>query len=134
MAIGKILGALTGSGVAGVTKSLGEAIDNLVTSDDEKLSRAEAMARIKQEYDRMQVEINKIDAQSKNIFQSGWRPFIGWTCGLSIAYSYLIAPLLHQIFGLSVTEINVGELLTLVLAMLGMSGTRTFEKMKGVNK
>ena len=27
-----------------------------------------------------QIEINKIEAASSNLFKSGWRPFIGWVC------------------------------------------------------
>ena len=33
-----------------------------------------------------QIELLKEDAKSKNWFQNSWRPFVGWICGLSMAY------------------------------------------------
>lgn len=134
MSLGKILGNIVSSGASDLTKNVGDLIDKTFTSDDERLTHAEVMERIKQEADKMQVDINKIDAQSSNIFQAGWRPFIGWACGIGIAYSYVVAPILSQLFGLKIADLSTGELLTLVLALLGMTSTRTFEKMKGINK
>ncbi|NQV36263.1 MAG: hypothetical protein HQ515_26460, partial [Phycisphaeraceae bacterium] len=29
-----------------------------------------------------QIELNKIEAGHRSIFVAGWRPFIGWVCGL----------------------------------------------------
>jgi hypothetical protein len=31
-----------------------------------------------------QIEINKAEATHKSIFVAGWRPFIGWTCGIAL--------------------------------------------------
>ncbi len=42
-----------------------------------------------------QISINKVEAAHKNIFVSGWRPFIGWVCGTAIAYAYVGQPLLE---------------------------------------
>lgn len=134
MNIGSLLGSLAGSGVSEVAKGVGDAIDKIFTSDDERLSHQEILERLRQRPDELQVELNKIDAQSKNIFQSGWRPFIGWLCGLGVGYCYFIGPLLHQIFGLQAADVSAGQLLTLLLALLGMSSTRTYEKMKHINK
>ncbi len=36
-----------------------------------------------QELAKGQLEINKAEAQSRNIFIAGWRPFIGWGCGIA---------------------------------------------------
>ena len=41
-----------------------------------------------------QIEINKIEAQHKSIFVSGWRPACGWLCVIALAYSYVIQPFL----------------------------------------
>jgi hypothetical protein len=37
-------------------------------------------------------EINKTEAAHGSVFVSGWRPFIGWICGLAVAFQYLVRP------------------------------------------
>ncbi len=44
-----------------------------------------------------QMEVNKIEASSKNVFVAGWRPFVGWVCGLGLAYASIIEPLMRFI-------------------------------------
>jgi len=138
MGIGKILGEFTGSGVSEVVKGVGQAIDGIFTSDDERLSHAEVMERLKQRPDEAQIELNKIDANSKNFFQAGWRPFIGWICGMGCTYAFVLAPivgpLVSKVFNIEVPQPSTSELMTLLISMLGMTSTRTYEKMKGINK
>jgi hypothetical protein len=58
-------------------------------------ARAEAEATILTllgQQQQGQVEINKIEAAHAEIFVSGWRPFIGWVCGVALAYTYIVAP------------------------------------------
>lgn len=78
-----------------------------------------------------QLEINKIEAGNANLFVSGWRPSIGWLCSLSLAYQFLIRPLLVT-FGHEAPALDMGDLLTILLGMLGLGGLRSFEKIKGV--
>ena len=40
-----------------------------------------------------QIEINKVEAGHKSIFVAGWRPFVGWTCGIALAYNFVLRPL-----------------------------------------
>ena len=89
---------------------------------------------------RDQVEVNKIEAASSSIFVAGWRPFIGWVCGVAIAYTYIIYPILLWALALNgyqttnVPKLETDALYQLVLAMLGLGTMRTFEKVKGVNR
>lgn len=86
-----------------------------------------------------QAEINKIEAASSSVFVAGWRPFIGWVCGAAIAWTYLFGPLLvwyYAFYGYDVSKLPIiptDSLFELVLAMLGLGGLRTFEKLKGVS-
>lgn len=85
-----------------------------------------------------QTKINEIEAGHKSVFVAGWRPFIGWVCGVGILWSFIIQPIAVwgiKAFGDSTIVLPVIEtdgLYQLVLAMLGMGGLRTFEKMRGV--
>lgn len=85
-----------------------------------------------------QAKINEVEAAHPSKFVAGWRPFIGWVCGVSIAWSFMVQPVVSwaiTVFGDSgatLPAIEMGGLYQLVLAMLGMGGLRTFEKIKGV--
>ena len=84
-----------------------------------------------------QTEINAAEAQHKSIFVAGWRPFIGWVCGVGIAWSMVVQPMAQWAMiawgdGTELPTIDTSYLMELVTAMLGMSGLRTFEKMRGV--
>ena len=106
--------------------------------DPEARAKAEADLRNSlQAWDKAQTDVNAVEAANSNVFVSGWRPFIGWTCGLALAYQYVLAPLVMWVvmsLGLLIEPPpKLDETLwQLVFAMLGMGGLRTFEKVKGV--
>ena len=84
-----------------------------------------------------QIEVNKVEAASTDIFTSGWRPFVGWTCGAAFAYKFVLAPFI--VLGLtaaghpiSLPVLDFTEMSTILLGMLGLGGMRTVEKIKGV--
>jgi hypothetical protein len=86
-----------------------------------------------------QVEINKQEAANAHLFVAGWRPFIGWVCGVGLGYTYVVAPIWAWWLTLyypssSMPVLPTDNLFELVLAMLGLGGLRTFEKLKGVSK
>ena len=86
-----------------------------------------------------QLDINKVEAGHRSIFVSGWRPFLGWISGLSIGYVYLFQPILDmilQMFGVEVdwVVLDLGQLMPLILGILGLGGLRSFEKAKGLTK
>jgi hypothetical protein len=87
-----------------------------------------------------QIEVNKQEARHRSIFVAGWRPFIGWVCGLSFAYHFLIYPVLVLALSLNGQDPNVlptfdmSSLLTVMMGMLGLGGLRTYEKKNGLTK
>jgi hypothetical protein len=113
-----------------------KAIPDTVAADKAKAEIATMQA--KGELDLMlgQIDINKAEAQNSSVFVAGWRPFIGWVCGTSLAYEYLMLPLFSWL------SLNAGwqqpphlvmdGMMELVLAMLGVAGLRTVEKIQGV--
>lgn len=85
-----------------------------------------------------QIEVNKEEAKSDSLFVSGWRPFIGWICGGTFAYAFLIGPIVTQVsiaygYNFPVPPIDMDNMLYILGGMLGLGGLRTFEKYKGVN-
>jgi hypothetical protein len=87
-----------------------------------------------------QLEINKAEAASGSIFKGGWRPFVGWTCGIAFAYHFILQPTLIfvlAVFGVAVPdlpEFDISTLLPVLGGMLGIGGLRTYEKQKGLTK
>ena len=35
---------------------------------------------------KAQIAVNEAEAKSASLFTAGWRPAIGWTCGVSLLY------------------------------------------------
>lgn len=100
--------------------------------DAEKDLRADLLA-----WDKGQVEINVEEAKHHNVWVSGWRPALGWSCAAAFALIYVIGPLVTWASTLSgnpvpLPSFNVEALMSLTLGMIGLGGLRTFEKVKGV--
>ena len=83
-----------------------------------------------------QMEINKIEAASDNIFKSGWRPFVGWSCGSAFLYAGLLEPLMRFIATVGygyVGEfpvIDTSMMIPVLMGMLGMGAMRSYDKPK----
>lgn len=105
-----------------------------------ELERAGELAELQAQTDlaRGQQDINKTEAASNNAFVSGWRPAVGWVCVAGLAYSLVLQPVLSplclRVFGSGLEAVDMGELMTLLVGMLGIGGLRTFEKIRGVTR
>ena len=90
-----------------------------------------------------QLDINKQEAAHPSIFVAGWRPFIGWVCGIALVWNFIIQPLLLWVawmmpeLGIDMStapKLDASELMTVLLGMLGLGGLRTYEKRLGVER
>lgn len=92
------------------------------------------------EVNKSQAETNKVEAAHRSIWVAGWRPAIGWVAALGVFWAFIGQPLsawAATVYGIPfalLPEFPMDQVMELVLAMLGMAGLRTFEKMKGVSK
>ena len=81
---------------------------------------------------QIQTKINEIEAKHRSVFVAGWRPFVGWVCGVALAYNFIIRDLF--IWALQPEEVppalQMEHLMTVLMGMLGLGGLRTFEKIK----
>jgi hypothetical protein len=78
----------------------------------------------------IQTRINEIEAKHRTVFVAGWRPFIGWVCGIAFAFHYIIMPLLLAYTDIKPIEFDTNSLFTVLMGMLGLGGLRTYEKLK----
>lgn len=85
-----------------------------------------------------QMQINQTEAASSDKFSSRWRPAAGWLGVLGLAYSVIVYPLLtwgSVNFGWKTPPpLDTNVLETLLFAMLGIGGMRSFDKLKGTSK
>lgn len=84
-----------------------------------------------------QTEVNKVEAANTSVFVSGWRPFVGWVCGLGLGTQFLVAPLFTWVATLMghpvvFPTLDLGTLVTCLAGMLGLGTLRTTEKINGV--
>lgn len=83
--------------------------------------------------DIAQIEVNKIEAASTNMFVAGWRPFIGWTCGVAMGFNYLVVPVAGAA-GYDITALDTTTMFPVLLGLLGLGSLRTYEKTQGVSR
>ena len=138
--ITQLLGIGSGRVITEPVTAIGNVLDKLFTSKDEKLTHEELRMKLMMQPDVAQVELNKIEAQHRSVFVAGWRPFIGWICGYALLYNFIIRDIVA--WALSVwhptieqpPELAMTHLMTVLMGMLGLGGMRTYEKLKGVTK
>lgn len=79
---------------------------------------------------------NQTEAASSDPFVRRWRPAVGWVCCMGLAYQYVAAPLLGWLSlsaGWQVPPpLDLDDLVTLLVGLLGLGSLRTIEKTKGV--
>ena len=121
--------------------ALGTLVDRLIpdraAAERAKADMEAALVKAANDAALAQVEVNKIEAGHSSVFVAGWRPAIGWVCAAALAWAFIVAPIASwgmAVFGLRETlpAIMTDNLFELVLAMLGLGGLRTFEKLRGV--
>lgn len=119
-------------------------LDKVIEDKDQKAKLAHEIATLAErqahEASMAQILTNREEAKHKSIFVAGWRPFIGWTCGVALAYHFVLAPVIT--FGIvwagaeipEIPSFDMDSLMTVLLGMLGLGGLRTYEKQKGLTK
>lgn len=136
-----ILDGLLGGILAPVRDIISEVVVDKDKRDQIMLQLAEIEDRGEQRlHDELmgQIAVNNSEAQTRSVFIAGWRPFIGWTGGFGIAWTFVAGPMvefLARLFGWHGTMpvIDTGQLMTLVMAMLGVGAMRSYDKMKGTS-
>lgn len=121
--------------------SLAQDVKTIITGKIAPDKEAEIMIKITElttSIDTTQNLINLEEAKSDNLFKSGWRPALGWTCNIAIFF-YYIPPIiggtvlwLWQCAKAGIITprpaMDISELLTLLASLLGMATLRQIDK------
>ena len=135
----------------GLIEAVGKIADDLFTSDRERLDAQIELQKLGIEAQKIdaglaqgQITVNKVEAEHKSLFVSGWRPAVGWTSVAGLAYNFLAHPFLLWAWALlqargwvptdlgAPPPVDVEALLVLLGGILGLGVYRTAEKVKGV--
>lgn len=126
--------------LGGIADGIAKGLDELFTSDEEREAAKLKLMQTMQQPHILQAMTNIEEAKHRSVFVAGWRPAIGWTAALGLAYQYLVYPFAGLInaytsfAGAELPTLESGQLMTLTLALLGLGGMRSFEKAKGITK
>jgi hypothetical protein len=112
------------TGLGGVTDVLKELIQ-LFPNAEQRERAASKLQDAESAIAAAQSATNTAEATNESIFVAGWRPFIGWCCGLGFIYT-IIGPALHF------PAIDTNVMITILSGMLGLGTMRTAEKIGGV--
>ena len=122
-----------------ITGVAGKVLDKFVQDKDLKAKLDQEMKMAFHEANLAQIELNKEEAKSSSLFVSGWRPFVGWTCGVALAYHFILEPFIKFIVVINGVDVELpafdfSQLSSILMGMLGLGGLRTYEKMKKVER
>jgi predicted metal-binding membrane protein len=99
-------------------------------TEEDKAKLAASLALI-----QAQTDINKTEAASSDPLQH-WRGGLGWVCVAGYAWNFVVQPLIFTIsqacgHTIAMRPLDISELSTLTLGMLGLGGLHVAERIKG---
>ncbi len=123
-----------------ITSALGigeKLLDKFVEDKDLKRKLNHELKKEMIALDMGQIQANIEQAKHPSLFVAGARPSIMWICALGLGWSFFLQPLLHWVLLITgsnypMPDINTEGLISLTMALLGLSGMRSWEKSKGV--
>jgi hypothetical protein len=129
--IAKLFGGGT-KGIGQLAKDIREAVKGKELDPNAQLEMAGKLAEV-------QTKINEAEASHRSVFVAGWRPFIGWVCGIGLMYAVFIEPLMRFVFtvkGWTIVFPKIDTTITMqvLFGMLGLVGARSFEKKNNLTK
>ncbi len=116
-------------------------LSEFIEDKDQKARLAHEIATMAErhanENAKAQLEVNKVEAASKSLFVAGWRPFIGWTCGLGMFGNFITIPFANFVLALLSYEVVIPlvpleTMMPVLMGMLGLGAMRSFEKTRKI--
>jgi hypothetical protein len=122
--------------VSTLTGPISDLLSEFIVDKDQRNALAHDLATmsVKQAHAETlaQIDVNREEASHASIFVAGWRPFLGWVGGFSLANNYVLAPYVTAFFSIEIPVMDFSVMMPILLGMLGITAARTFEKVNGV--
>lgn len=125
----------------GIADAVGAGLKVLDKFIPDPAAKAEAEKELRNAllaWDTEQIKVNAAEAQNPNLWVSGARPALLWICAVGYGWHYILYPALFflgsvfHVTGMPQRSGIDGGLFELAIALLGLGGLRTYEKIKGV--
>ena len=108
-----------------------------LTAENLDLEKAELAAQVAAM--QGQIDIDKQEAASANVFIAGWRPMVGWVCASALAWEFVLKPFLqftlaafrHPLLAPLPTLDTATLVAGLLAPLLGLGTMRSYEKVQG---
>ena len=119
---------------------ISDILEKLIPDKDLKIRLKHELESELHKANLAQLKGNQQEAAHNSLFVAGWRPFIGWVCGVALCWHFILQPITVMIIRLAgyeqviLPDFDFSQLSTILMGMLGLGGLRTFEKMKGVSR
>ncbi len=121
--------------IEGIVNVINKFIPDTASRDAAKAAITEQLLTIASTEDAAQADINKVEAAG-TFFESGWRPFIGWTCGLAFSGHYVWSPTFFFLrscwdSACVAQPYDMVEISNVLYLLLGFGAMRTVDKSVG---
>lgn len=111
---------------------------------------AQKLIELEQKLPLAQIELLKVEASHASKFVAGARPFIIWICGVSLGLMMIPKAIVltliwtYQVYCAingttfiielpAFPDLGVGDVIALIIPLLGLAGLRTYEKQQGID-
>lgn len=120
------------SDITGILRDLIQLFPNA----EQRAKATEAINEIEKSIIDGQNATNAAEAATGSLFIAGWRPFVGWASAIGAVYGLLLQPVFSW-FALILGApqppvVDISVLVSILFAILGIGGLRTYEKQKGI--
>ena len=121
--------------------TVAQIVNKFVPDRDQQIKLEAELSNKLADYQQVQLtaqsDIDKVEATSPSFFVAGWRPAAGWLTVFGLAWATTLQPIAEfaaHLCGYKGTfPVIQSDILTnLLLALLGMAGWRSLDKIKGV--
>ena len=115
----------------------GQLIERLFPDPAQRDQAKLALLNLQQSGELAQIAVNQEEAKSSSVFVAGWRPAIGWVCGLACSWNWIGLPIARFVLLINGKDIqlspaDLSEMMPVLMGMLGLGSLRTLEKINGV--
>lgn len=129
----------------GIIGAVGNIVDDLVTTDEERAKFALAERELDQRTELAQIGVNTEQVKHPSMFVAGARPGVIWVGVASLAWTFIIHPMLVWLWAVGQARgwfpaelappptMDTTTLMVMVGSLLGVGGMRSFDKAKGTD-
>ena len=117
----------------------GKVLDKFVSDKDLKTKLEHELRKEMISLDAIQAQTNLESQKHPSLFVAGTRPFLLWGTGFGLLWGTLFGPIASWACAIwaphvVLPAIETEQLTSLVLALLGLGGMRSYDKSKGVER